>query len=269
MAGNSVEIEVLTHFVGNGSDIEIKVEDKDGKAVAQLAGKVYGDYFGMPLTVPEDAKEKLTFTAKLTKHGLDKKSNVLQVIPPVKVTNLKWGQKEARRGDLVKLTADIKGVPDGIEVIMRIYEYDQDGAHDFITKFPTRVKDKKIEADWEYGYHADTDEIPTDEEMKKHGGKYNHPEYFFVVDVDGKRTGEKQESGLLKFKDHVEFVIYGPDGNPCTNKKYTLTLADGTKKTGSLDSDGKAVVEEVAPGRYTIEVEGIKMLRRRKMGTEL
>ena len=252
VAGDTIEIEVWTHFVGNGSDIEIKVEDKDGKVVAQFAGKAYGDYYGNSLIIPEDLRESLVFTAKLTKHGLDKKSNVLQVIPPVKVTNMKWGQKEARRGDKVKLTGDIQGVPDGVEAEIRIYEYDQDGAHDFITKFPWRVKNKKIEAEWEYEYHEDTDEIPTDEEMQRYGSNYNHPEYFFIIDVFGKRIGKKQESGLLRFKDWIEITMLDYDMNPMENHDYEILLPDGSKKKGKLDADGHAIIKDVPPGQIEV-----------------
>ena len=252
------------HFVGSGSEIEIEIEDKKGNKAQPIKGQVFGDYFAGSFIIPDTMKEEITFTAKLSKHGLQMKSKAMTVFPLIKVTNMKWGQKEAKREDVVKLSADIEGVQNDTEVMILIYEYDRDGAHDFITKFPCPVKNKKINAEWEYDYHADTDEIPTDEEKKKYGAKYNPPEYFFMVAVDGKKIGEKQESGLLTFKDRVEFTVFGPDGKPCANKKYTLTLADGTKKNGSLDSEGKAVVDDVAPGRYTIEVEDIKVLRRRE-----
>jgi len=245
--------EVWTHFVGNGSDIEIKVEDKRGKKIEKLKGKVYGDYFAGSIVVPQKAKEELSFTAKLPKHGLEMKSDTLKVIPPIKVTNMKWGQKEARREDLVKLSADIEGVPDETEVIIHIYEYDQDGAHDFITKFPCRVKNKKIEAEWEYEYHEDTDDIPTDEEMKKYGKSYNPPEYFWMVDVYGKRFGEKQESDLLEFKDWIEIELLDDEGDPVPNEEYILYLSDGTEKNGNLDPEGYAREEDVPPGKIFIE----------------
>ena len=245
--------EVWTHFVGNGSDIQIKVEDKRGKTVGKVKGKVYGDYYAGSVIVPKKAKEELSFTAKLPKHGLEMKSNTLKVIPPIKVTNMKWGQKEARREDVVKLSADIEGVPDETEVIIHIYEHDQDGAHDFITKFPCCVKNKKIDAEWEYEYHEDTDEIPTDEEMKKYGKSYNPSEYFWVVDVYGKRFGEKQESGLLEFKDWVSIELKDEQRNVIGNVDYVLHLPDGSEKRGTLDDDGIAKEEDIPPGKIIIE----------------
>ena len=125
-----------------------------------MNGKVYGDKFGGSIIVPQNAKEELMFTAKLAKHGLEKKSASVRLI---RVWNLKWGQKEARRGDFVKLSAEVEGMPEDSELMLYIYEHDQDGAHDFITKFPVKIKNKKIEAEWEYEYHEDTDDIPTEE----------------------------------------------------------------------------------------------------------
>ena len=247
--------EVWTHFVGNGSDIQIKVEDKRGKKIEKLKGKVYGDYFAGSITVPQKAKDELSFTAKLPKHGLEMKSDTLKVIPPIKVTNMKWGQKEARREDVVKLSADIEGVPDETEVMIHIYEYDQDSAHDFITQFPCRVKSKKIEAEWEYEYHEDTDEIPTQQEMEEYGKNYNPPEYFFVVRVYNRKFGENQESGLLEFKDWVDLEYVNAFEEPVANVKYKLLLPDGTERTGVLGSNGRAHVEGLPPSHIHVEYE--------------
>lgn len=247
--------EVMTHFVGNGSEIQIKVEDKRGKKIEKIKGKVYGDYFAGSVIVPKKAKEELSFTAKLPKHGLEMKSDTLKVILPIKVTNMKWGQKEARREDLVKLSADIEGVPDETEVMIHIYEHDQDSAHDFITKFPYRVKNKKIEAEWEYEYHEDTDEIPSDEEMQKYGKSYNPPEYFWAVDIYGKRFGKKQESGLLEFKDWVQIEVYDALGDDLPEADYRITLADGTEKKAHLDENGIIEIDNLPPGPYTFELE--------------
>ena len=246
--------EVWTHFVGNGSDIQIKVEDKRGKKIEKLKGKVYGDYFAGSILVPKKAKEELSFTAKLPKHGLEMKSDTLKVIPPIKVTNMKWGQKEARRSDVVNLSADIEGVPDETEVMIHIYEYDQDGAHDFITKFPCRVKNKKIEVDWEYEYHEDTDEIPTDDEMKKHGNSYNPPEYLWVAEIGGIRFGDEQESGLLLFIDWIEFIFDDDDGDPLADEDYKVTTADGKEQSGKTDKDGMIKISEIPPGKVKIEL---------------
>lgn len=166
---------------------------------------------------------------------------------------MKWGQKEARRGDIVKLSADIDGLPDDAEVMILIYEYDQDGAHDFITKFPCWVKNKRLQTEWEYEYHEDTDEIPTDEEMKKYGKRYNPPEYFFVIDFRGQRFGDKQESKLLEFKDWIEVELKAKlTGYPISDEEYIIILPDGKEIKGRLDDDGFAHIEDIPPGKFKV-----------------
>ena len=252
--GSQVRFEVWTHFVGSGSEIEIKVEDKNGKKVETIKGHVYGDYFAGALVIPEKAKEELTFTAKLSDHGLEKKSGILNVIPPFRITNLKWNQKEARRGDLVKMTADTEGLEDGTEVMLSIFEHDQDGAHDFVTRFPAKLKGKKLDVEWEFEYHQDTDDIPTTEEMKPMGQQYADPEYFFVV-----RYGRTEaRSGLLRFRDWIEISLRGDDGRPIPDEEFVLYLPDGREKRGTLDTEGSAKVDDVPAGPYRVEFPDIE-----------
>ncbi|UCF85624.1 MAG: hypothetical protein JSV50_08335 [Desulfobacteraceae bacterium] len=271
--GDTVSFFVQTHHVGSGSDIQVKFEDKKGKVKLStgdepgklkgtVSGKVYGDQFMGTIIVPEKAREELKFTVKLNKHGLEMKSKPMIVFPKINVTNLKWGQKEARRGDIVKLSADVENLPDEAEVMIVIYEYDQDGAHDFITKFSCRVKNKKIEAEWEFEYHEDTDEIPTQEEKEKYGKNYNPPEYFFVIDFYGQRFGDEQESGLLEFKDWIEVGLKDGYGAPIKDKKFVIICAGGSKKEGKLDSNGKAKLEDIPPGPYEIDFPEISEFKR-------
>jgi len=267
--GDTVSFFVQTHYVGSGSDIEVKFEDKKGKIRLStgdepgtmrgtVSGKVYGDQFMGTIIVPEKAREELKFTVKLKKHGLEMKSKPIIVFPKIKVTNLKWGQKEARRGDIVKLSADVENLPDDAEVMIIIYEYDQDGAHDFITKFPCRVKNKKIEAEWEYEYHEDTDEIPTQEEKEKYGKNYNPPEYFFVIDFHGQIFGDKQESGLLEFKDWIEIILLNDYGEPVGKADYTLYLADGSELKGKVDDHGFAKLDKIVPGPVVVSFPDVQ-----------
>ena len=191
--GQKVYFEVWTHFVGNSSKIAVKVQDDAGKIVKTVKGNVYDDYFSSAIVIPKNAKMNLQFTAKLSAHGLEKMSGMLKVLPPRFIENARWDREEVRRGDTVKLTADTKGFPDGAEIVISIYEHDQDDAHDFITKFPTRVQADKVEVEWRYEYFEDTDDIPTEEEMQKYGKHYNPPDYFFIASCGS----IKSKSGIL------------------------------------------------------------------------
>ncbi len=245
--GSKVSLEVFTHFVGNNSEIKIELTDKSGKTIETVTGKIIGNHYWKQIVVPEKAKDELYAEVKLPKLGLSKKSNRLYVYPAIQIKNCKWDKKEARRGDVLKLTADIINAYEGIEAEIQIWEHDSDGAHDFITKFPAVVKNKKIEAEWEYEYLEDTDDIPTKEESEK---GYNPPEYFFRVVV----AGVSADSGLLPFKDWVEIQITDRMGNPLKNENYVLHLPDGSEKKGKLDENGYAKVEGIPPGAFKIEL---------------
>jgi len=259
-AGSEALIEVRTLFVGEGGKIKITGKSEKGKKLGKLTGKVYGNGFSGKLTIPDKIKpgDMAYFEVKLPGLGASAKSNSVPIRPKIEIANMKWDKSEARRGDTLKLSADIEGARDETEVKVIIYEHDQDGSHDKIVEIPTNVKNKKVEVEWEYEYHEDTDEIPSDEEMKKYGKKYNSPEYFFTFKIDSQEYGIKQESGLLNFKDWVEINLDDETGQPMTNEKYTLHMPDGSKREGNLDKKGYAREENVPPGKITFEFPDLK-----------
>jgi hypothetical protein len=244
--GGKAGLDIDTQFVGNNSNATIDITDATGKKYETIKRMLSGNTVRLQITVPEKAKDELYAEVKLTKHGLSKKSNCLYVYPKIPIKNLKWDKKEARRGDVLKLTADVDNVSDGTEAEIQIWEHDTDGAHDFITKFPAIVKDKKIEAEWEYEYHEDTDDIPTEEETEK---GYNPPEYFFRVII----AGVSEDSDLLEFKDWIEINLTNQIGKPIPDEEYILHLPDGTERKGQLDDQGHAIERDVPPGKYTVE----------------
>lgn len=249
--GGIIGVEVFTKFVGNNSEIKLEISDKSGKKFDTIKGKVSGNKFWKQMTVPEKAKDELFAEAKLSKHSLSKKSNGLYLFPLVEIKNLKWDKQEARRGDILKLTADIKGLADGNEAELQIWEHDADEAHDLVTKFPVTIRNNKIETEWEFQYVDDTDDIPTEEESEN---GYQWPEYFFRVVCAGKSV----DSGLLKFKDFIELVLKDRLGVPHKNRKYVLKLPDGTEKKGSLDENGKLKMDDIPPGKIEFKLEKSK-----------
>lgn len=253
--GDSAGFEVWTHFVGSGSGIEVKIKDKKGKVHATIQGNVYGDYFGGSIVVPEKAKEHLTFKATLKDHGLEKESGIMEIVPPFDFINMRWSQGQARRGDVVELSADVIDIPDGTQVEISIYEYDDDGAHDCITKFPVWVEGGKIESEWEYEYHEDTDDIPIEGEMDPYGRHYAHPEYFWIAVVWDAVFGENQESGLLRFMDWLEVQVLDENGERAEGLNYRIQTADGNALSGSFDGSSDVDEQEIPPGRASIEFE--------------
>ncbi len=249
--GGKVGLEIETQFVGVNSEAIIEFSDKSGKKFDSIKKKIYGNKLWLEITVPEKAKDELFAEVKLSKHGVSKKSRGLYLFPYVEIKNLKWDKQEAKRGDILKLTADIIGLADGNVAEIQIWEHDSDMVHDLITKFPVTIRNQKIEADWEFQYVDDTDDIPTQEESEK---GYQWPEYFFRVLCAGKSA----DSGLLRFKDWVEIHLKDRAGIPHKNKKYILTFADGSEKKGQLDSEGKTIIENIPPGSIKFKLDKAK-----------
>ena len=98
--GALVGLEVFTKFVGNNSDIQIELYDKNAKKFDTIKRKISGDHVWLEIAVPEKAKDELYAYAKLPKHNLCKKSQCLYIYPPAQIKNCKWDKKEARRGDI-------------------------------------------------------------------------------------------------------------------------------------------------------------------------
>jgi hypothetical protein len=255
-AGGKAEFEVGTAFVGNGAKIKVKGKSEGGEKLGKVSGKIRNNKFIGEFEIPEDVEldDAVYFEVELSQLSLSDESNRIPTAPPVVVSNMKWSASEARRGDILKLTADVNGCYDETEATITIYEHDADGVHDKITELPAVVMEDKIEIDWEYEYHEDTDEVPTEEELQNYGRSYNPPEYFFIIEIDGQKFGREQESGLLLFKDYIEIEMTDEGGVPLAGADYTLTLADGTEMEGQLDEDGRLRVDDVPPGRYQLYV---------------
>lgn len=261
IAGQTAPLEVVTSFVGNGAKIKIKGKSEKGKKLGKINGKIRNNKYIGELEIPDDidADDEVYFEVDLPQNSLDGESNRIPV-RFVKVSNMKWSQSEARRADILTLSADVEGLGTGTEVNIAIYEYDSDGIHDRITEFPATVRDKKIEAKWEYEYHNSTQSIPSEDEIQKYSKKkhYAHPEYFFLLKIGGVEYGRDQESGILKFKDWIEISLTEDSGVPIPDEKYVLHMPDGSTRDGTLDANGWALEEDIPPGPVSVEFPDVE-----------
>lgn len=259
-AGQKARFRVQTLFVGSGASIEVKGKSEKGKKLGKIKDTISGNLYMGEMEIPDDLEvgDSVWFEVELSKHGLSGESEAIPVRPAVTVANMKWSASEARRGDVLTMKADVRGVADDTEVIVTIYEYDQDNIHDKITELKGKAKGQQLTLDWQYEYHEDTDEIPTEQELQQYGRSYNPPEYFFTVKVGDVEFGRKQESGLLTFKDYLEIRLVGRDGKPRKDEPFTVTLPDGSTKDGQLDANGYARIDDVPPGRCQVKFKNIK-----------
>ncbi len=247
---------VRTSFVGEGATIEITAKVEGGSSFATTSGVVRGNVYVGEVEIPDSVEEGdlVYFEISLPQNGITGESNRIPAVLPPILEEMSWGQEAARRGDVLTLSARIRNVPNRTDVEVRIYEHDRDGVHDLITEIESQVIDGRVEVRWEYEYHEDTDELPTDEEMQEYGEEYNPPEYFFTILVDGFELGLEQESGLLVFQDFLDLEMIDGNGEPLAGRDYTLHLPDGSTRDGTLDDEGRAREEDIPPGRTTVEV---------------
>jgi hypothetical protein len=255
--GQEAGLEVATSFVGQGARIRIKGKSEKGKKLGKIDSTIRNNKYVGALHIPDDIEygDSVYFEVKIPDNKLKGKSSHIPAYPLLTVSNMKWNPTEARRGDTVTLSAEVDGCLDNTDAQITIREYDADGAHDRIARIPANVVKNKIEVTWEYEYHEDTEDIPTQDDLKKYGGTYNPPEYFFVVDINGQKFGERRESGLLLFKDWIEIEAKNVLGEPLRSRKYTITLPDGTEKKGTLDGDGYARADGIPPGLCSITIQ--------------
>jgi len=257
--GQSASFVVRTLMVGQGAPVKITGKSAQGKLLGKVNGKIMGNKFTGELDVPFDIQigDEIWFEVSFPKNSIDGESNRIPAFPAIEVTEMKWSEAEARRGDVLTLSAKVKGAPEEADAKIVIYEYDQDGSHDLIVDILTKVKLGRIKLLWEYEYHEDTDEIPTEEEMQRYGRSYNPPEYFFTIKINEHELGKSdQDSGLLRFKDWIELKLNDHCGNPMANREYVLHLPDGSTRNGHLDANGRSVEEDIPPGRCKLELSG-------------
>jgi len=253
--GKDAVFAVQTAFVGDGASVKVTGKTEGGTKLGKVSGKIRNNAFTGKLSIPDNADPGDTayFEVKLSANSVEGESNRIPVWL-VEVSNMQWSVKEARRGDVLTLKADVEGVPNETRATVIIYEYDTDGIHDKIAEIFTDIKDEKLELLWEYEYHEDTDELPTDEELQEYGNAYNPPEYFFTIKIGDAEFGREQESGLLTFKDFFEVQFKNPDGTPMAEQDCKVIMPDGTEQDVQTDTDGFLRLKDVPPGKFKVEL---------------
>ena len=266
-AGQEAQLEVRTSLVGNGAKIKITSSTENGKKLDKVEGTVFNNRYTGKVLIPDNCKpdDMIYFEAELPKHGLKEQSNSIPVRPVVKVSKMQWDRTEVKRGDIVTLTCQFQsGVQDDDDATVIIYEHNPNSNDIKVVSIPTVIKDNKIEIQWEFDYQDNTILIPTDDDLQPYKKNYYNPQFYFEAVVDGVRIGEKQESGLMKFKDYIEIELKDERGNPVDKEQYQIDFADGVQRSGTLDADGKAVVSNVPPGAYEITFPQLNSLQRSK-----
>jgi hypothetical protein len=252
--GTNVEIEVRTAYIGEGAQIQIRLHGEQSGDLGGVDDTMFGNRYCADVPVPDSVHidEKIWFTATLPQLGLSENSEKIPAVPPIRLVSMAWGRQDASRGDIVDIRAEFLGLRDIVPCEVHILEHDQQGNHDPINRIPSEIRNGRLNLQWEYQYHEETAEIPTENELQPYGTHYNHPEYFFVVEIDGQRFGDGQESGLLRFKDWIELKI--PEELHRTSAGFSFQLADNSSTNSTPDTNGVIRMSDLPPGPVIMNI---------------
>jgi len=260
MAGGKVGFKIQTALVGLLAPITVKGKSEKGLDLGKVTGKVMRNQFQGFINIPEDVElgDRVYFEVELPDNGIDGVSEYIPVVPIVSVSSLRWDVESARRGDIVKLTASTRNLNDYAEVMVSIFEYDEDRGSERVIDIPGIVKKNRLEVMWEFGYFEDTGQIAGQPELTDYeAGEYKYPEYYFTVSYEDLTIGEERESGMLVFNDWQAITLANEDDTPAANERYFLHLANGEQREGRTDQDGYALEEFLPPGPTRIEFPDI------------
>jgi len=216
--------------------IEFEFVDKAGNLISGVPYK-FTD------TNSKDSSSKIRLDGKIRRDALKEGEAKVQLY---NVSNAKWSKEKANVGEKVKMTADVEGFEDGTVATIEIYKRDLKVADVVFNTIETKVKNSKVEEEWEYILSDEQDE---QEKTPKSKQEYSAPQYYFEVVVEMC----KARSGLLKFKDWIEIELKDEEGNPIANEEYFLYLSNGEVREGNLDRKGYKKEEKIPPGNCFVK----------------
>ncbi len=207
--------------------------DKDGRG---FEDNVVPGEVGLRILSDEE------LAAAQKKADADKKDDAKKPDGPVAISGAKWDRETIKFEEKAALLADVSHA-DGKTAKLTILEHDADGQHDLVATLEATVEGGKLKAEWQCtgakgGEFSDEEE---DQKLLK---------FFFRVEVDD----QKAESGLLEYRDFIEFVLADDDGEVMANTGYELTFSDGSKRTGFTDAEGKGFEDDVVPGPVNLRM---------------
>jgi uncharacterized Zn-binding protein involved in type VI secretion len=159
------------------------------------------------------------------------------------IRKARWSQAKARVGDKVKLIADVEGYDPGTDGVFEIYKRDLFGADVRILVIKAKTESNKIEAEWEYQYPDDINDIEDTKRIQ-----YTNPEYYFIIRV----RQQKARSEFLEYQDWIDIELRDDDDKPIGNEEYILYLPNGEIRNGKLDQNGHKREENIPPGKCRV-----------------
>ncbi len=164
------------------------------------------------------------------------------------ITVARWSKKETSVGSDVDMIVETVGVDSGIPVLLMVYMKDSNFADSFLMSIETTLQGTTVKEKFNFtiseGY--------LDAMRKKaQSSRCSMPLFYFKA-VIGELT---LRSNVLLITDKLSVELKDDDGNAIGNKKYEVLFPNGERRSGTLDSSGKAEVKKIAPGSADFKVD--------------
>ena len=276
VAGTTVSLTAQGLAVGEGSPARVTLRDARNRTVGRGGGPMHLDRAVVAVEVDRRAAERdpdgvlCAADVELTELKLRVVSAPLLVLPYAALDRAQWGAERAAEGDVVSLSCRLTGSAAGVERLGReraevavLVRTDAGAAplDEPVASFRVPVTDGQIKAEWAVTLGLDRWDLLSQTELDAEaarGGRpvgeppyvYDRPHLVFRVRL----AGLEAESGPLAVDDWVE-LRHHVGGEPATGATYTLTLADGSTRGGTLDGNGRAREDGLPPGGVAVDYD--------------
>jgi uncharacterized Zn-binding protein involved in type VI secretion len=164
------------------------------------------------------------------------------------IANAQWSTGKSDVGTAATMQVDAIGVEDGEKAILDIYVRDGNYTDHLLDTVEAEVRNGQVRQKWTMKVDEKYLAMCSAKEKKK---KYSRPFFFFKVKI-----GElAEQSGILFLKDWLEIEVKDDWGKAVGNRKYSANLPTGEIRQGTLDSNGKAKLENIPPGKINISLK--------------
>jgi hypothetical protein len=162
------------------------------------------------------------------------------------ITNAKWSARKAKVGTAVTMVVETIGIEDNKKAVFDVYIRDANYTDHQLDTIVAPISGNKATASW--SLKVDEKFLAIADAKTAKVKRYSLPFFFYSVVVDG----ITEKSDLLHLVGDAEIKLSRKDGSALGNYPYSLGIPTGVVKKGTLDSNGRATVKDVPPGKINV-----------------